>query len=182
ITICALMAMGRGLVMTGALEPIVQVLGQLWRANRPLGMLATLLLAFSQSMVINDTPVLVLLLPVQLASQGAMASSKTLMPVNSAVLIGGMATTIGSSTNLLVVSIARDQGLAPMTVFHFTPIVATAAIVALPYLWFVMPRLLPDISRESEQHRRRFIGSLRVGGRKRPCRQDHCRDLPQAAG
>jgi di/tricarboxylate transporter len=166
ITICALMVMGRGLVMTGALEPIVHVLGRLWRANRQFGMLSTLLFAFGLSMVINDTPVLVLLLPVlvQLASQGAMASSKTLMPVNSAVLIGGMATTIGTSTNLLVVSIARDQGLPPMSVFHFTPIVATAAIVALPYLWFVMPRLLPDNSRENEQHRRRFTGCLRVGG------------------
>jgi di/tricarboxylate transporter len=167
VTICALMVMGRGLVMTGGLEPIVHVLGRLWRANRQLGMLSTLLFAFGLSMVINDTPVLVLLLPVlvQLATQGAMPSSKTLMPINSAVLIGGMATTIGTSTNLLVVSIARDQGLPPMSVFHFTPIVATAAIVALPYLWFVMPRLLPDNSRESEQHRRRFTGSLRVGGR-----------------
>lgn len=166
ITICALMVMGRGLVMTGALEPIVQVLGRMWRANRQLGMLSTLLLAFALSMVINDTPVLVLLLPVlvQLAGQGAMASSKTLMPVNCAVLIGGMATTIGTSTNLLVVSIARDQGLPPMSVFQFTPIVAMAAVVALPYVWFVMPRLLPDNSRESEQHRRRFTGSLRVGG------------------
>ena len=98
ITICALMVMGRGLVMTGALGPIVHVLGSLWRTNRQLGMLATLLLAFGLSMIINDTPVLVLLLPVlvQLASRGAMASSKTLMPVNSAVLIGGMGTTIGT--------------------------------------------------------------------------------------
>jgi di/tricarboxylate transporter len=166
ITICALMIMGRGLVMTGALDPIVQVLGTLWRANRQVGMLSTLLLAFGLSMIINDTPVLVLLLPVlvQLASRGAMASSKTLMPVNCAVLIGGMGTTIGTSTNLLVVSIANEQGMAPMSVFHFTPIVATAALVALPYLWFIMPRLLPDNARESSHKARRFVASLRVRG------------------
>jgi di/tricarboxylate transporter len=165
ITICALMVMGRGLVMTGALEPIVHVLGRLWRTNRHMGMLATLLFAFALSMVINDTPVLVLLLPVlvQLASQGAMASSKTLMPVNCAVLIGGMATTIGTSTNLLVVSIARDLGLPPMSVFHFTPIVATAALIALPWLWLIMPRMLPNNSRESKLRRRKFAGCLRVG-------------------
>lgn len=166
ITICALMIMGRGLVMTGALEPIVQVLGSVWRANRQAGMLATLLLAFCLSMIINDTPVLVLLLPVlvQLASRGAMASSKTLMPVNSAVLIGGMATTIGTSTNLLVVSIASEQGLPPMSVFQFTPIVSIAALVALPYLWFVMPRLLPNNEQESSHNARRFVASLRVRG------------------
>jgi di/tricarboxylate transporter len=40
---------------------------------------------------------------IQLATNGAMPTSKTLMPLNSAILIGGMATTIGTSTNLLVV-------------------------------------------------------------------------------
>jgi di/tricarboxylate transporter len=166
VTICALMVMGRGLVMTGALEPIVNGLSAVWRLSGPLGLLAALALAFGLSMMINDTPVLVLLLPVlvQLAGQGAMPSSKTLMPVNCAVLIGGMATTIGTSTNLLVVSIARDLGLPAMSVFHFTPIVLAAAVVALPYLWLVAPRLLPDNSVQQVRAERRFAAMLRVGG------------------
>ncbi|MFN3517393.1 MAG: SLC13 family permease [Novosphingobium sp.] len=166
ITICALMIMGRGLVVTGALEPLVRVLEQVWRLNRWLGLLVTLLFAFLMSMVINDTPVLVLLLPilVQLAARGGMASSKTLIPVNAAVLIGGMATTIGTSTNLLVVSIAVDLGMPAMPVFHFTPVVLMAAVVALPWLWLVMPGLLPDNSARSPQELRRFWATMRIGG------------------
>ena len=164
ITICALMVMGRGLVATGALEPAARVLTRVWRVNQSLGLLVTLLLAMGLSMLVNDTPVLVLLLPilVTLAGRGGMPASRTLIPVNSAVLIGGMATTIGTSTNLLVVSIAGELGMGPIGVFHFTPIVAAAALIALPFIWLVMPRLLPDNSPAAGHAPRRFSTDLRL--------------------
>ncbi len=166
ITICALMIMGRGLVVTGALEPFARLLETMFRANAQLGLLFALLIAFTLSMFVNDTPVMVLMLPilVALAGKGVAASSKTLMPVNSAVLIGGMATTIGTSTNILVVSIADDLDMAPIGVFQFTPIVLVAAVVALPYLWLVMPRLLRDNSVIPDNIRRIFHTNFRVGG------------------
>ena len=165
ITISALMVMGRGLVVTGALEPAARSLAAIWRVNDWLGLLVTLLLALFASMVVNDTPVLVLLIPimVQLAHGGAMPASKTLIPLNAAILIGGMATTIGTSTNLLVVSIASDLGMEELPIFHFTPIVLMAALVCFPYIWLVMPRLLPDNSPEAGHEPRRFIATLRVG-------------------
>ena len=165
ITICALMIMGRGLVVTGALEPAARFLEGVFKWNLQLGLLVSLLIAFFLSMGVNDTPVLVLLLPifVALAQRGAMPASKTLIPLNAAVLIGGMATTIGTSTNILVVSIARDLGMPAMGVFHFTPIVLVAGLVALPYLWLVMPRLLGDNRVEDDFVRRRFHTRLRIG-------------------
>ena len=165
ITICALMIMGRGLVVTGALEPAARFLERVFKFNLQLGLLVSLLLAFALSMGVNDTPVLVLLLPifVSLAARGAMPASKTLIPLNAAVLIGGMATTIGTSTNILVVSIARDLGMPNRGVFHYTPIVLMAALVALPYLWLVMPRLLKDNTVAEAHGARRFHSRLRVG-------------------
>jgi len=77
------------------------------------------------------------------AARTSSAASKTLLPMNYAVLIGGMATTIGTSTNLLVTGIAADLGVPAFALFDFTLIVAIAAAVALPYLWLVAPRLLP---------------------------------------
>jgi di/tricarboxylate transporter len=164
ITICALMIMGRGLVVTGALEPAAKVLERAFKFNLQFGLLLSLLIALFLSMGVNDTPVLVLLLPifVSLAAKGAMPASKTLIPLNAAVLIGGMATTIGTSTNILVVSIATDLGMQPMGVFHYTPIVLVAALVALPYLWLVMPRLLGDNRVENAGVLRRFVTRLRV--------------------
>ncbi len=165
ITICALMIMGRGLVVTGALEPFARLLESVFRANAQLGLLAALLIAFSMSMFVNDTPVMVLLIPiiVAIAAKGLMASSKALMPVNAAVLLGGMATTIGTSTNILVVTIAADIGMKPIGVFQFTPIVLVAGLVAIPYLWLVMPRMLRDNSVTPDNVRRIFHTRLRVG-------------------
>lgn len=165
ITICALMIMGRGLVVTGALEPFARLLESVFRWNAQIGLLAALVVAYLLSMFVNDTPVMVLLIPIVVAIAGKrlMASSKVLMPVNCAVLLGGMATTIGTSTNILVVTIAADIGMAPMGVFQFTPIVLMAGAIAIPYLWLVMPRMLRDNSVTPDFARRIFHTRLRVG-------------------
>ena len=165
ITICALMIMGRGLVVTGALEPFARLLEGVFRINPQTGLLTALLLAFSMSMFVNDTPVMVLLIPiiVAIAAKGLLPSSKILMPVNTAVLLGGMSTTIGTSTNILVVTIADDLGMKPIGVFQYTPIVLMAGLVAIPYLWLVMPRMLRDNSTGPDLAARIFHTRLRVG-------------------
>lgn len=164
ITICSLMIMGRGLVVTGALDPAARLLERVWKLNTWFGLLVTLIAAMGLSMVVNDTPVLVLMIPVmaQLAARGAMATSKTLMPLNAAILIGGMGTTIGTSTNLLVVSLASDLGMQPLGIFHFTPVVLAAGAIALPYIWLVMPRLMKDNSSASGHEPRQFLATLRL--------------------
>ncbi len=164
VTICCLMILGRGLVVTGALDPAARALHRIWKSSKQLGLLVTLLICLFMSMIINDTPVLVLMIPImaQLALKGGMAASKTLIPVNAAILIGGMATSIGTSTNLLVVSIANDLGMEPIGVFHFTPIVLIAALVAIPYIWLIMPRLLPDTSAAVAPESRTYLAKLRI--------------------
>ena len=41
------MVLGRGLVTTGALEPVSRLLTRVWRRNQQLGLIVTLLLAFA---------------------------------------------------------------------------------------------------------------------------------------
>jgi di/tricarboxylate transporter len=84
------------------------------------------------------------------------------MPVNSAILIGGMTTTIGTSTNLLVVGIAQDLGVGPIGIFDFAGVALTAAAIAVPYLWLVMPRLLPAHPTSVIDLPRRFSAALYV--------------------
>lgn len=166
VTICALMIIGRGLVVTGALDPAARALARVWKFNKSIGLLVTLVVCLFMSMLINDTPVLVLMIPilVQMATRGGIAASKTLMPVNAAILIGGMSTSIGTSTNLLVVSIAQDLGMKAIPVFQFTPIVLCAVVVALPYIWLVMPRLLPDNTKAVAPESRTYLAKMRIGG------------------
>ena len=146
VAICSLMILARGLTTTGAMEPVVRFLNRVWRVNRWLGLFLTLLVAGAASAFINDTPVLVLMLPLLLglAERTNYPASKTLMPVNFAILAGGMLTSIGTSTNVLVLQIAEDLGMAPMGLFDFTSTAAMAFAVALLYLWLIAPHLLPD--------------------------------------
>jgi di/tricarboxylate transporter len=146
ITICALMIMGKGLEATGALQPIAVTLARAWMARPKLAGLVTLIMAAVLSAFVNNTPIVVMLLPmlIGVAVRNKFTPSSILMPVGFATLIGGMATTIGTSTNLLVVGIAEDQGLEPFGMFDFTlPVLFVGAIGTL-YLWLVAPRLLPE--------------------------------------
>jgi di/tricarboxylate transporter len=146
IAICCLMIHGHALVLTGALEPVARALGRLWAWQSHVALLAVLVVGMALSGFVNDTPVVVIMIPVlvSVALRTGSAPSKTLMPMNFAVLTGGMATSIGTSTNLLVVSIASDLGVGPFNMFDFTPIALTAAVPAVLYLWLVAPRLLKD--------------------------------------
>jgi len=166
IAICSLMILGRALMVTGALEPIARFLARLWAFNHQIALLGLLALAMGLSMIINDTPVVVILMPVVigLALRAGGSASKMLMPMNFAVIVGGMATTIGTSTNLLIVSIASDLGVRPINMFEFTPLVVGPALLALLYLWLVAPRLLPDSANAlADLAPRRFDAVLYVG-------------------
>jgi di/tricarboxylate transporter len=166
VAICSLMILGRALMVTGALEPIARLLARLWTFNRAVAMLALLTVAMGLSMVINDTPVVVILMPVVigLALRAGGSASRMLMPMNFAVIIGGMATTIGTSTNLLIVSIANDLGVRPIGLFEFTRLVVGPALLALVYLWLVAPRLLRERnSALAELAPRRFDAVLYIG-------------------
>ncbi|MEO8196123.1 MAG: SLC13 family permease [Thermoanaerobaculia bacterium] len=164
VAICALMILGRGLTMTGALDPAVRWLARIWRFNQSLGLLVTLVIAGFASGFVNDTPVLVLMLPMLLGISERIGypASKTLMPVNFGILAGGMLTSIGTSTNLLILAIAADLGMRPMGIFDFTSTALVSFAVALPYLWLIAPRLLPDSQVRAATAPRLFDGSVAV--------------------
>jgi di/tricarboxylate transporter len=146
IAVCALMILGRGLESTGALQPVATGLARLWTRFPAFSFLATLLCAAFFSAFVNNTPIVVLLLPilVGVSLRSETRASAVLMPMGFATLVGGMATTIGTSTNLLVVSVAADLGMRRFEMFDFALPVLAASVFAFAYLWLVAPRLLPD--------------------------------------
>jgi di/tricarboxylate transporter len=164
IAICCLMIVGQGLSQTGAMEPAARMLGRLWRFNRPLGFLVTLLVAGGASAFINDTPMLVMLLPLllDLCRRMDYPRAKLLMPVNCAILAGGMLTVIGTSTNILVLFIAVSLGMKPMGILDFTSISIVAFAIAIPYLWLVAPLLLPNTGSGAAVSQRTFEARIVV--------------------
>lgn len=148
IAVCALMIAGQGLVRTGALEPVGRMLGRLWKASPKLSLLVTLLVAAILSAFMNNTPIVVLLIPIliSVAVRNNASASGMLMPMGFATLIGGMTTTVGTSTNLLVVAVAAEQGMRKLGLFDFAIPASVAGVVAIIYLWLIAPRMLPERS------------------------------------
>ncbi|NDV26846.1 SLC13 family permease [Desulfovibrio sp. JC010] len=147
IAVCALMIAGQGLLRTGSLDPMGRMLARLWKKSPSLSFLLTLLLGAFISAFINNVPVVVLLLPVLISVSlrtGAPASS-VLMPMGFSTLLGGTATTIGTSTNLLVVSVAADMGFKRLEMFDFVLPAVIAGSISILYLWQIAPRLIPKI-------------------------------------
>lgn len=145
VAVCSLMIAGQGILRTGALDPVGRILSKLWKISPSLSLLITLLLGGFISAFINNVPVVVLLLPVLISVSlrtGAPASS-VLMPMGFSTLLGGTSTTIGTSTNLLVVAVAAEMGLRKFGMFDFVLPAILAGSVGILYLWLVAPRLIP---------------------------------------
>jgi di/tricarboxylate transporter len=146
IAICALMMVGKALETTGSLQSLARVVSKAW-ASQPVAALAITLVAGAVlSAFMNNTPIVVLLMPILVGAslRAKFPVSGVMLPMGLATIIGGMSTTIGTSTNLLVVGISRDMGMHEFSLFEWVLPVAIVGGVGLLFLWLVAPRLLPD--------------------------------------
>lgn len=148
-TIAVLFLVMGGLVRTGAVEMIVSMAGSR-AAQHPAATIAVLFgfIALCSS-VMNNTPLVAVMIPViiRLAGQMSLAPSKLLIPLSFMTVLGGMISLIGTSTNVLVDGVARDQGLEPFHLFEIAPLGLAITIIGGIYLGTVGRHLLP--SRES---------------------------------
>jgi len=147
VAICALMMVGKALETTGALQPLANIVGRAWSTSPALALLTTLVAGAVLSAFMNNTPIVVLLMPILVGAslRSKFPVSGVMLPMGLATIVGGMSTTIGTSTNLLVVGIAQD--LYPQhqfSMFEWVVPVAIVGGVAILFLWLVAPRLLPD--------------------------------------
>jgi di/tricarboxylate transporter len=148
IAICSLIVIGKALETTGALQPVARSVGKLWLKRPKTALLFMLVAVFVSSAFVNDTPIVVLMIPilVGIALRTKLPASGFMLPMGLATIMGGMSTTIGTSTNLLVVGITRDLGVADISMFDITVPALMVGSVGLVFVWLIVPRLLPDRS------------------------------------
>lgn len=146
ITVLSLMVIGQGMIRTGALDAPIRTMAKLRRYHPFMAVLAGLVVVAVTSGILNNTPVVVIFIPIMvaLASRLRRSPSSLMIPLSYAAILGGMTTLIGSSTNLLVSASAANAGAEPLGFFDFTITGGILAGIGMIYVIFVAPRLLPD--------------------------------------
>ena len=99
-----LLILGQGVVQTRALDNALYFLLKIFPDKPNLVIIVCLLLVLVLSAFINNTPVVIIFIPILQGIIKNMNASlgRFLMPLSYVAILGGMTTLIGSSTNLLV--------------------------------------------------------------------------------
>jgi di/tricarboxylate transporter len=142
ITVAALYVLARGVEATGLMQPVMTRLlgpgrGVLVRLTAP---------SAAASAFLNNTPLVAMLIPSvsDWAQRTGRSPSRYLMPLSYAVILGGVITLIGTSTNLVVSGLLDARTGTPMGLFEITPVGLPVAIVGLLVMWATARWLLPD--------------------------------------
>ena len=148
-TIAAMFIIVGALVRTGALD-FMSTIASRNVVARPALTLGVLALAVTGiSAFVNNTPLVVVMLPIflKLSRELQISPSKMLIPLSYFTILGGTITMVGTSTNLVVDGVATAKGLAPFGIFELTPLGIVVALAGLVYIGLFAKTLLP--ARES---------------------------------
>ena len=167
ITIMALLVIGQGMFQTGALvRPTLRINGLL--ESRPRQTLfAVFAMAFLVSMFMNNTPIVVMFIPVisAMVLQLRGSASRFMMPLSFICILAGMTTLIGSSTNLLVAGVLERSTDLALGFFSPTKVGLILAAVGALYIVFLSPILLPsrqNLDEEVTESGHQYIAQIKV--------------------
>jgi di/tricarboxylate transporter len=152
ITVVFMFILSATVLKTGSLQYVAHKLSNIFRYNYRLGMVLMMVLIATISAFVNNTPVVVIFIPViiQIAHASGQSPTKMLIPLSFASIFGGTCTLIGTSTNILVSGIAQKSGLEGFGIFDSMGMGLVFVVVGILYMIFIGDKLLPKRTLEKD--------------------------------
>ncbi len=163
ITIAAMFILSAALEKVGLIKRMASGLEKLASLGYRRFVLVLVLCVASVSAFINNTPVVMVFLPVVLMLSRSMGvpASKLLIPLSYASIFGGTCTLVGTSTNILASSKLVEAGEQPIGMFEIGGVGLPLMILGVAYLFFFSDKVLPVrdtlTSILSDEERKEFI-------------------------
>jgi len=164
--VAALFILAAGAQRTGLLSAVV---GRLLGAPQRRGVAHARLLvpAALASAALNNTPQVAILIPDILAwaRRRRRNASRYLLPLSYAVILGGILTVLGTSTNLVVSGLLEDAGEEPLRMFEMAKIGLPVFVVGMLVLFSMSIPLLPNrvgAPEQLEAATKEFLVEMRV--------------------
>ena len=161
ITVGSMFLVSKGMVRTGAVGYIGQKVIAIARGNAKLAVLVILLTVAVASAFINNTPVVVLFIPVvmRMCCQFGLSPSKILIPLSYTSILAGTCTLIGTSTNIIISDLSANNGYGAIAMFEFSMLGLPIAAIGIAFLLVAAPRFMPELLNptcelENSEHRR----------------------------
>ncbi|PYE81952.1 di/tricarboxylate transporter [Winogradskyella epiphytica] len=144
ITILALMILAVGLEENGVIQLLSDNVKKLKTLPLILITPAFMLISASISAFISTTAVVIIFIKIvtQLSEKYNFSSSRLLMPISFAGILGGSCTLMGTSTNLIVNAVAKNHGVESFSFFEFTKYGIIFFIIGL-VIMTIATRFLP---------------------------------------
>ncbi|WP_254262547.1 SLC13 family permease [Marinobacterium weihaiense] len=144
VTVACVLVLSRSLQVSGAVDILVrQVLPK--EAGTTLSLAALTGLGAFLSGFMNNVGAMALLMPVavQLASRLGLTPGQVLMPLSFGTILGGMTTLIGTPPNLIVSGFRHDSLGQHFSMFDFTAVGLSVALVCILFITLPGWRLVP---------------------------------------
>jgi di/tricarboxylate transporter len=152
LTLGCMFVVSAGVFKSGIIDGLSASIIKVARIHYMIALVVFCLISAIFSAFVNDSAVVAILIPLALSvcRETKIAPSKLLIPISFAALFGGTCTLIGTSTNILVSSIADKSGLEPFGMFEFTYPALCLMGIGLLYIFVIAPFLLPKAPADIE--------------------------------
>ena len=147
ITVGCMFLISEGMIRTGVIAYIGQKVIQLSKGNAKIALVIILLTVAVASAFMNNTPIVVLFIPVvmTMCCEFGLSPSQFLIPVSYASILAGTATLTGTSTNIIISDLSAASGYGNLGMFELSVVGLPVAVTGLVFIFLFSFKIMPSM-------------------------------------